>query len=507
MLLALGIVVTQMPGITISAEQLVNEQSESVEETLSFVSMDLFTEADAEPEEGAEEGQDEQTASPEKSTAENADEGDVKNTEESDNDPEETEIAGSVETPASGENVDGETPESGSAEIAEVMDEPLRASAENEESTVAAAEASDKTVDMRVWTPGHGKVMVNGSDYGTEFRGTWDEGTEVQIEAVPDSGYRFDRWYFYKATGGGERTASASAMVIAGTHTEAIAVFGLETASLTITAPAAGQTAETKPQISLPSGAGYSIESDSIWFGPGLSWVESEEYSANVLDPATTFEEGKTYYAKVRLRDDGAGFSAEAGGSNFSTDLSVTGGEKKRQSNSAYTEAISESEYLAYIGIEAVIAVTVPKAAASHDLTFGFLNTGTSASLADLISSVTVNGSNWALTASGMRLTGQIPAGASVSVAMQATDNAGFFGIHPKDSVIPYPGDAEISQDSSTLTFSFTMPENDAVIEIAVSKTVIFKFDVNGGTKGPGWPGDSIRYPDLFAGMTAQFTT
>ena len=207
------------------------------------------------------------------------------------------------------------------------------------------------SVDMHVWTPSHGQILINGSAYGTEFQGTWYEGTPVQIEAVPDSGYSLDYWWV-KGTEGGERVASTSTTITAGTNPEAVAYFRLNTATLTIAPPVAGQTAATNPEVTLPDGAGYSVQSDSMW-GPGLSWVDSANYNAAQIDSTTTFVAGQTYYAKVRLRDDGAGFAATAGGSTFNTDLSVTGGEKMWQSNGAYTETGSGG----YVAIEAIIAV------------------------------------------------------------------------------------------------------------------------------------------------------
>ena len=225
------------------------------------------------------------------------------------------------------------------------------------------------TVDMRVWTPGHGTVKINGSDYSTEFQGTWFEGTEVSIEAVPADGYKFNRWWI-KASNqdNNRRVTTPGTTLVAGNDVEAVAYFGLETAEITITAPSAGSKASTAPDVMVPSGAGYSIQGDSMW-GPGLSWVQSAEIGAAALDPATTFEAGQTYYAKVRLRDGADSFAATAGGSSFNTNLSVTGGVKQWQSNGAYTEEVGDGEYGVYIGIEAVIAVTIPEAE-THTVTF-----------------------------------------------------------------------------------------------------------------------------------------
>ena len=234
---------------------------------------------------------------------------------------------------------------------------------------VLVTPAKGTTVDMRVWTPGHGKVLVNGSDYDTEFQGTWFEGTEVSIEAVPADGYKFNRWWI-KASNqdNNRRVTTPGTTLVAGNDVDAVAYFGLETAEITITAPSAGSKASTAPDVTVPSGAGYSIQGDSMW-GPGLSWVQSAEIGAAALDPATTFEAGQTYYAKVRLRDGADSFAAKAGGSEFDTNLSVTGGVKQWQSNGAYTEKAGEGGYSVYIGIEAVIAVTIPEAE-THTVTF-----------------------------------------------------------------------------------------------------------------------------------------
>ena len=234
-----------------------------------------------------------------------------------------------------------------------------------EPALVGAGEESRETVEMRVWTPGHGRVLVNGSDYGTEFSGTWYKGTEVSVVAVPDSGYLVDHWWVTKADGSWQWVGTADNTLIAGTDTEAAAYFGLETAYLTITPPAAGTTAAQAPQVSFPSDAGYGLVSEAS-DGFSLQWVTgSNLYGRQVLDPGTTFEAGETYYAYVCLSDGNDSFAATAGGSTFNTDLQVTGGEKIAQSNSAVTEAGGG----AYIWIQAIIAVTIPEAD-THTVTF-----------------------------------------------------------------------------------------------------------------------------------------
>ena len=229
----------------------------------------------------------------------------------------------------------------------------------------AFTSASGDTEEMRVWTPGHGRVLVNGSDYGTEFSGTWYKGTEVSVEAVPDSGYSLDHWWVTKADGSGQWVGTSTNTLIAGANPEAAAYFGLETAYLSITPPAAGTTAAQAPQVSFPSDAGYGLVSEAS-DGFSLQWVTgSNLYGRQVLDPGTTFEAGETYYAYVCLSDGNDSFAATAGGSTFNTDLQVTGGEKIAQSNSAVTEAGGG----AYIWIQAIIAVTIPEAD-THTVTF-----------------------------------------------------------------------------------------------------------------------------------------
>ena len=228
----------------------------------------------------------------------------------------------------------------------------------SKEFSIKASPASPETVEMRVWTPGQGRVLVNGSDYGTEFSGTWYKGTEVSVVAVPDSGYLVDHWWVTKADGSWQWVGTADNTLIAGTDTEAAAYFGLETAYLTITPPAAGTTAAQAPQVSFPGDAGYGLVSEAS-DGFSLQWVTgSNLYGRQVLDPGTTFEAGETYYAYVCLSDGNDSFAATAGGSTFNTDLQVTGGEKIAQSNSAVTEAGGG----AYIWIQAIIAVTIPEA-------------------------------------------------------------------------------------------------------------------------------------------------
>ena len=231
-----------------------------------------------------------------------------------------------------------------------------------------SARAEDPaTVNMNVRSLGHGTVLVNGTDYGAEFQGTWPEGEQVQIEAVPDAGYRLDRWWI-RSTSSNRRETTPQITLVAGTDAEAQAIFCLETAYVTITPPAAGTTAEAKPQVTVPSGAGYAIQEDGVW-GSGLRWVESAEHNAATLAPTTVFEAGETYYARLRLHEGSDSFGATAGGAEANTNLSATGGEKQWQSNGAYTEETGSGEYSGYIAIEAVIAVTIPEAT-THTVTF-----------------------------------------------------------------------------------------------------------------------------------------
>ena len=546
-----------------------------------------------------------------------------------------------------------------------------------EPALVGTGEESRETVGMRVWTPGHGRVLVNGSDYGTEFSGTWYKGTEVSVEAVPDSGYRLDHWWVRKENGSGEWVGTADNTLIAGADTEAAAYFGLLTAYLNITPPTAGSTATEAPQVSVPDGAGYGIDTGAGFWGPALQWVKSDHlYGRERLDPDTSFEAGGTYYAYVRLRDGADRFSATAGGSTFNTDLQVNGGTKTAQGNFAATEEGGGG----YIGIETIIAVTIPEADthtvtfdmrghytevasqkvadgekavipaspvyldrasdydttglvfsrwnkyAPEDLTYDtfwnegypfrdpvtedmtihaiyetvltlraydltnsterkggtftwsdiywrvpqtetgvqttaiegvqetltanpdpgykfvgwssdkskdtiectdpvytFTNTGrktlyalfeeeaplqnltlkftnmsmSSASLSDLVSSVSVNGEEWPLPDSGMQVTGQIPAGDSVSVVVKAADTVAIYHGQPSSGIAAEDFVADIPEDGQNLTAAFTMPGNAVTVNVGAGRTVLITYDVNGGIKGPAWPGDSVRQPDF----------
>ena len=218
---------------------------------------------------------------------------------------------------------------------------------------VTPAEDVPATVDMRVWTPGHGKVLVNGSDYGTEFQGTWNEGTEVSVEAVPDAGYKFARWWIASKSGSGRLVKTASTTMTAGTDTEAEARFGLEVAPITITAPEPGTSgADNLPAVTVPSGAGYSV-TETIWVG--------ENSTLDALSLVTpNFEAGKTYYAYVIVEDSEDEFASAGGGAAFNTNLDVSGGNVKARRNWQTSDGVK---------IEAIIAVTIPEPE-THTVTF-----------------------------------------------------------------------------------------------------------------------------------------
>lgn len=152
-------------------------------------------------------------------------------------------------------------------------------------------------------------------------------------------------------------------------------------------------------------------------------------------------------------------------------------------------------------GRTALAALFEPEAP-SYDLTFTFANLGTSAALSDLVSSITVNGTEWPLPTSGMKVTGQIPVGTSVTAVVKATDGAAFFGANAS-SIPTFKED--LSEDRTTSTFTFTMPEVmsglAAEVNVGVSKVVDITYDANGAAKGPDWPGDKVKYPDFFANM------
>ncbi|MER2024501.1 MAG: InlB B-repeat-containing protein [Eubacteriales bacterium] len=381
-LLVLFMVLNLIAGFPVMAEETAGEITESILE--NEPAAEGISGSDAGPAVNAEE---DSAAVPEESAAAyDTEAGEEEETAEA------QEEQPSVETGdgnASAVNVDSDTASSADEEPAKAEDkdttsDPVQAESDaakkavNEKSKpaessktaaepalVGAGEESRETVEMRVWTPGHGRVLVNGSDYGTEFSGTWDKGTEVSVEAVPDSGYMFNHWWVRKENGSGEWVRTADDTLIAGADSEAAAYFGLETAYMTITPPAAGTTAAQAPQVSFPSDAGYGLVSEAS-DGFSLQWVTgSNLYGRQVLDPGTTFEAGETYYAYVCLSDGNDSFAATAGGSTFNTDLQVTGGEKIDQSNSAVTEAGGG----AYIWIQAIIAVTIPEAD-THTVTF-----------------------------------------------------------------------------------------------------------------------------------------
>ena len=535
--------------------------------------------------------------------------------------------------------------------------------------------AESATAEMRVWTPGHGTVTVNGSDYSTEFQGTWPEGTEVTVEAVPADGYQFTRWWVAAKSGSGRLVKTVAATMTAGTDVEAEARFGLEKASVTITAPKVGTSGEgNPPAISVPSGAGYSVV-ETRWVG------KNSTLDAMSLETPTNFEAGKTYYAYVRLEDGEDVFAAAGGGAVFDTSLDVSGGNKTVQRNwqrsdgatieaiitvtpqgkthtvtfdtdglfqtpatqtvedgakaarpaspaadahadgyeanglsfrSWYTKPASEissywefcytpssnengcifdfnapvtqdtTVYAVYEGVltirsfnvtnnqsyaggtfeynnfnslyfsehqsiqafcfykmpvflkakpadgytfagwstsaskddiisteaeydyifmkRATVYALFEKEAPAVDLTVSFTNVSmASVPLSDLVSSIVVNGEEWMLPASGMKVTGQIPAGASVTAVVKATDSAVFFGASPS-TLSP-----ELSEDMTTYTFSFTMPEAATELNVLASKAVDVNYDANGGTKGPAWPGDTIKYPEGIAGMITSW--
>ena len=341
------------------------------------------------------------------------------------------------------------------------------------------------TVNMKVSSLGHGTVKVNGTDYGTEFKGTWPEGTEVSVEAVPDSGYKFNRWWI-KSTPSNRRVTAASTTLVAGTDTEAEASFGRETASVTITAPAAGTTAATAPQVSMPSGVGYTLDTNTELHGPNVQWVKSSAlYGRETLDSSTVFEAGQTYYAYVRLAEGTDSFAATAGGSSFNTELQVTGGTKSAQGN--FAAVVSGNGYM---GIEAVVAVTIPAATPSYELSFAFVNLYPTAQPQALVESLTVNGEDWTPT-SGNITAKDIPAGSSVTATVKVTDNVSLASYNNPGNTIAdlVP---KYSDDFSEVTFTFTMPETNARIVVYLFEAVTVTYDANGGAKTDKWV-DSVK--------------
>ena len=552
-----------------------------------------------------------------------------------------------------------------------------------EPALVGAGEESREPVEVYVCTPGHGRVLVNGFDSGMEYWSTWYKGKEISVEAVPDSGYCFDHWWVSKADGSGQWVGTSTNTLILEADTKSTAYFGLETAYLSITPPAAGTTAAQAPQVSVPDGAGYGLDTEIGFHGPNMQWVNGDTlYGKESLDPDTVFEAGETYYAYVRLRSGADSFSATAGGSTFDTDLQVTGGTKAAQGNFAATQEGGG----AYIGIETIIAVTIPEADthtvtfdmrghfpemepqkvadgekavipagpvyldkasdydttglrfsrwnkyAPEDLTYDtFWNTGypfrdpvtedmtvyalyetvlslqayditndvwsvggtitwddiyfgspqtysntqttailgiretltanpkpgykfvgwssskskddiewtdpvysfinehrktlyalfeeeapkqelsfrirrtpgSPVPLTELVSSVTVNGEEWQLPSGEMTVEGKIEAGASVSAVIKATDDYIFHSVTEPGGVQTGDFTSDLSQDGSTLTISFTMPEDAAEIGIELTRALTIIYDVNGGTKGPAWPGDLLKYPESFVTITS----
>ena len=582
---------------------------------------------------------------------------------------------GNTKPTADDEDAQSDTASAASGAASETVDENAPPAAGSAPGAEPALVGSGETVDMHVWTYGDGSVLVNGADYGTEFRGVWSSGSEVSVEAVPNSGYRFNRWWIDHADGTTRRVESAATTLVAGTDVEAEASFCLETAYVSITAPAAGTTASQAPQISVPDGAGYGLDTESGWQGPSVMWVKTGNlYGHERLDSSTTFESGETYYAYIRLRDSDAGFAATAGGSAFNTDLQVTGGTKTAQSNFAATDVDGSG----YMGISAVISVTIPEAdthtvtfdirghytevksqevphgekavrpasplnydqasdydttglrfrmwhedlpgdltydtlwnnaynfqelitedktlyaiyesiltlrtydltnsaerkggtitwsdvywrvpqtessiqttiiegtqetltantaegytfvgwssstsredivstdstytftnegrrtvyalfeeeAPLEDLTFDFqIANGAGMSLTDIVSSFTVNGEDWLLPVSGIQVSRQIAAGSTVVAVMNAGDNALLSDAALPDGLTIDDFMVASSEDGSGLTVAFTMPEDAVVIVVDAKRAVTINYDVNGGTKGPAWPGDLIKIP------------
>lgn len=208
--------------------------------------------------------------------------------------------------------------------------------------------------DLHVYTPGHGKVMVDGQDSGTDYTGRKTTGANVQIEAVPSSGYSFSRWVIYHTTGNPSLVHNASTTVTAGTDTEAAASFGLTKAPVTVTPPTVGSSGSSNPpSVAVPSGAGYSVE-ESFWVGEGSA------LGSLILITPSTFEAGKTYYMYVKIHDGADSFSSGGAGGVFDTQLDVTGGTKQVQGTWSQQDGIV---------LEAIITVT-PSSATEHNVTF-----------------------------------------------------------------------------------------------------------------------------------------
>ena len=213
---------------------------------------------------------------------------------------------------------------------------------------------TNDTANLHVYTPGHGTVKVDGVDKGTSFTGSWPEGTEVSAEAVPATGYKFSRWRIKHSSGNPSLISTASTTLTAGTDLEAEAGFGLEKAPVTVTPPTAGSKGEsTPPSVSVPAGAGYSVE-ETRWVG------ENSTLDALYLITPDTFEAGETYYMYVKMHDGSDSFSSGGAGGFFETQLKVTGGNKEAQKTWSQQDGIV---------LVAIISVTIPETT-QHTVSF-----------------------------------------------------------------------------------------------------------------------------------------
>ena len=122
--------------------------------------------------------------------------------------------------------------------------------------------------------------------------------------------------------------------------------------------------------------------------------------------------------------------------------------------------------------------------APKQELSFRIRRTpGSPVPLTELVSSVTVNGEEWQLPSGEMTVEGKIEAGASVSAVIKATDDYIFHSVTEPGGGQTGDFTSDLSQDGSTLTVSFTMPEDPAEIGIELTRALTILYDVNGGTK------------------------
>ena len=117
------------------------------------------------------------------------------------------------------------------------------------------------------------------------------------------------------------------------------------------------------------------------------------------------------------------------------------------------------------------------------------------------INSVKVNNSVWT---DAEKTNGRtINAGTAVTIEVTPTASYMFSGSAEAEGTSTISGKKDTTNADGTGKVTFNMPGTDATLNIQAVEAVTLNYDVNGGTKGSNWPGDSVKVSKAEAGTAS----